>query len=127
MTKEFYRIIYMILLILKSFNIYRRFLLTLKSYVRNRNYPEGSIAEGYMAEESLAFCSQYLQGVETKFNQSRRNCDVEVELHKHPLFPLSPVGRPIGHGEMFNLDETSWVQAHRYVLFNCDIISPYLQ
>ncbi|XP_033514567.1 uncharacterized protein [Nicotiana tomentosiformis] len=36
---------------------FERYMGTLKSYVRNQNYPEGSIAEGYLAEESLTFCS----------------------------------------------------------------------
>lgn len=95
--------------------------------MRNRSHPEGSIAEGYLAEESLTFCSQYFQGVETRLNRPKRNNEDELELEKNPLFPLSSKGYPIGHGEMFDLDETSWVQAHRYVLFNCDAVSPYLQ
>nr|XP_043619730.1 uncharacterized protein LOC122591531 [Erigeron canadensis] len=40
-----------------------RDLSTLKSYVNNKAYPEGSIAEGYLARESLTFCSRYLSGV----------------------------------------------------------------
>ncbi|KAK9901829.1 hypothetical protein M0R45_001924 [Rubus argutus] len=32
----------------------------LKGYVRNRACPEGSIAEGYIAEESLTFCSMLI-------------------------------------------------------------------
>ncbi|XXG72497.1 hypothetical protein AAC387_Pa07g1576 [Persea americana] len=36
-----------------------RYLLTLKSYERNRSRPEGSIAEGYLAEECLRFCSRW--------------------------------------------------------------------
>ncbi|XP_038982201.1 uncharacterized protein LOC120110683 [Phoenix dactylifera] len=41
-----------------------RYLVRLKEYVRNRAYPEGSIAEGYIADECLTFCSRYLEGVE---------------------------------------------------------------
>ncbi|GMP78094.1 hypothetical protein CsSME_00034161 [Camellia sinensis var. sinensis] len=37
--------------------VIERYLLTLKKYVRNRTHPEGSIAEGYLAEECLTFCS----------------------------------------------------------------------
>ncbi|KAK1379855.1 hypothetical protein POM88_026599 [Heracleum sosnowskyi] len=39
-----------------------RYLAKLKSYVRNRSKPEGSIAEGYLAEECLTFCSRFLSG-----------------------------------------------------------------
>ncbi|KAK1378472.1 hypothetical protein POM88_025216 [Heracleum sosnowskyi] len=37
-----------------------RYLCKLKSYVHNRSKPEGSIAEGYLAEECLTFCSRFL-------------------------------------------------------------------
>ncbi|XP_057760053.1 uncharacterized protein LOC130980381 [Arachis stenosperma] len=38
-----------------------RYLGHLKSYVRNKAKSEGSIAEGYVAEEALTFCSRYLK------------------------------------------------------------------
>ena len=40
-----------------------RYMKKLKNYVRNKACPEGSIAEGYVADEALTFCSQYLQGI----------------------------------------------------------------
>jgi len=53
-----------------------RYLCRLKSYVCNKAYPEGSIAEGYLAEEALTFCSRYLPtGVETRLNRECRNYD----------------------------------------------------
>ncbi|KAL0404483.1 UNVERIFIED_CONTAM: hypothetical protein Sradi_2089100 [Sesamum radiatum] len=52
-----------------------RYLSTLKSYVRNRSRLEGFIAEVYLMEESLTFCSTYLEDVETKFNKVKRNDD----------------------------------------------------
>ena len=36
-----------------------RYLRTLKGYVRNKACPEGSIAEGYISEECLTFCSRF--------------------------------------------------------------------
>ena len=50
-----------------------RRLYTLKRYVRNRARPEGSIAEAYIADECLTFCSRYMDDVETIFNQKLRN------------------------------------------------------
>lgn len=47
----------------------------LQDYVRNRARPEGSIAEGYIAEESLTFCSMYLNDIETIFTRPERNYD----------------------------------------------------
>ncbi|XP_019237060.1 PREDICTED: uncharacterized protein LOC109217284 [Nicotiana attenuata] len=40
-----------------------RYMCTLKSYVRNKNHPEGSIAEAYLVEECLTLCFRYLHGV----------------------------------------------------------------
>ncbi|XP_057740110.1 uncharacterized protein LOC130957259 [Arachis stenosperma] len=50
-----------------------RYLGRLKQYVRNRAQPEGSIAEGYLSEEILTFCSRgeylpsYWQGIRGSF------------------------------------------------------------
>ena len=98
-----------------------RYLSTLKSYVRNRNFPEGSIAEGYLAEECLTFCSRYLEDVETRFNQMGRNDDGGcTSIVKLPIF--SKQGRPFGKVVTEVLDHETLVKAHQYVLFNCDAI-----
>ncbi|XP_019417184.1 PREDICTED: uncharacterized protein LOC109328254 [Lupinus angustifolius] len=59
----------------------------LKSFVRNMAQPEGSIAESYLAEESLNFCSRYIEDIETRFNRPRRVCDDPSD--KEPLFVSS--------------------------------------
>ncbi len=46
------------------------YLCKLKCYVQNKAHPEGSIAEGYQADECLTFCSWYLHGIKTIFNLS---------------------------------------------------------
>ena len=48
---------------------------TLKQYVRNKARHEGSIAKGFIMNESLTFCSMYLCGMETRFNRDVRNND----------------------------------------------------
>ncbi|XP_077237173.1 uncharacterized protein LOC143878834 [Tasmannia lanceolata] len=103
-----------------------RYLLTLKSYVRNRNYVEGSIAEDYLAEECLNFCSRYLEGVESKMNRDKRNDeDVRTEIEEgFSNFSIS--GRPIGKVSTLTLEERAIEQAHRYVLFNCEAVGPFL-
>ncbi|KAH7850737.1 hypothetical protein Vadar_002263 [Vaccinium darrowii] len=95
-----------------------RYLMTLKSYVRSRSYPEGSIAQGYLVEESMTFCSRYLHDVETKLRRPMRNYDVgdNPEILK---------GRALGKGKGFVLSSTSRAQAHRYMLFNTASIAPY--
>ncbi|GJR46430.1 zinc finger, PHD-type containing protein [Tanacetum coccineum] len=54
---------------------FERFMKKLKNYVRNKAKPEGSIAEGYVAEEALTFSSYYFRDVTTKFNRPDRNVD----------------------------------------------------
>ena len=52
-----------------------RYLRTLKGYVRNKAHPEGSIAEGYILEECMTFCSRFVQGMPTKLSMSERHAD----------------------------------------------------
>ena len=97
-----------------------RDLFDLKSYVRNRAHPEGSIAESYIANECLTCCSQYLEGGNYRYYWSRKNTsNIEHEIGRETcLFPC--IGQPYGKIEAFMMDEKIWLQAHRYVIFNCD-------
>ncbi|XP_028077760.1 uncharacterized protein LOC114279671 [Camellia sinensis] len=52
-----------------------RLLGTLKGFVANKAHLEGSIAEAYFSKECITFCSMYLDGIETMFNQEERNDD----------------------------------------------------
>ncbi|GKA47822.1 reverse transcriptase domain-containing protein [Tanacetum coccineum] len=54
---------------------FERYMKKLKSYVRNKAKPEGSIAEGYVAKEALTFSSHYFWDVMMKFNHPGRNVD----------------------------------------------------
>ncbi|XP_057442542.1 uncharacterized protein LOC130734207 [Lotus japonicus] len=66
-----------------------RFLRILKSYVRNKARPEGSIAEGYVAEECMAFCARYLTDMDSREhmtkirNESERNV---AKRHKEQFY-----------------------------------------
>ena len=73
-----------------------RYLLTLKQYVRNRARPEGTIAKGYLKEECMNFCAQYLNDVETKSNRPTRNYSGDDNL-----------GRAVGEITSFYLDNIS--------------------
>nr|GEX37094.1 hypothetical protein [Tanacetum cinerariifolium] len=54
---------------------FERYMKKLKGYVQNKAKPEGSIAEGCVAEEALTFSSHYFRDVTTKFNRLDRNVD----------------------------------------------------
>ncbi|KAK7286891.1 hypothetical protein RJT34_22229 [Clitoria ternatea] len=99
----------------------------LKSLVRNKARPEGSIAEGYIAEESLTFCSRYIEDIETRFNRPKRvNDDPSVNdpFEGSSIFPQ--LGKPVGAFTMFNLTPMQRLQAHRYVLLNCALVTPFV-
>ena len=88
-----------------------RYLLTLKEYVRNRACPEASIAKGYLMEECMNFCTQYLNDVESKFNRPlrKRNNDDTTK------------------GKDFVLEEITRTQAHRWILFHTKAVTPFLR
>lgn len=93
----------------------QRYLGDLKSFVRNKCYPEGSIAEPYLVKESVTFCSRYLSsGVDTGMNRLTRNSD-EVPY----------IGHHIGDRKLFSLDQKSYNQAHGCILFNFDEVQEY--
>ncbi|XP_071740336.1 uncharacterized protein [Rutidosis leptorrhynchoides] len=98
-----------------------RYLGTLKSYVRNKSKPEGSIAEGYLAEECLSFCSLYLASdVEAIHNKTSRNHDDGGDDTVLPIFCMP--GRPIGASNVVKLGYDTLAIAHSHVLFNCSEI-----
>lgn len=105
-----------------------RYLCVLKSYVRNRAHPEGSIAEAHLADGCMTFCSRYIDGFATKHNRPSRNDDddeaVDVEQGS-TLFPS--VGKPLGKPGNYVLRGMTKFQAHRYVLFNCSDVNPFLR
>ncbi|XP_044947053.1 uncharacterized protein LOC123396082 isoform X2 [Hordeum vulgare subsp. vulgare] len=108
-----------------------RYIGKLKSNVRNRAHPEGSIAEAFLADECMTFCSRYIIGFETKHNLASRNEDDEEWVGNHDsahgsrLFPHS--GNPLGRPRNYVLSGVAKVQAHRYVLFNCSDVNSYLR
>ncbi|KAK8931068.1 hypothetical protein KSP39_PZI016441 [Platanthera zijinensis] len=89
-----------------------------KKYERNRAKSEGSIAEGYIAEGSLTFCSRFLEGIETRFNRPSLNSANSTS--PTPIFRMLPQVRSAIRGAILKeLDPISLMQAHRYILFNC--------
>ncbi|CAN1792090.1 hypothetical protein LINPERHAP1_LOCUS19539 [Linum perenne] len=108
-----------------------RFLSTLKSYVGNKAQPEGSITEGYLAEECLTFCSRYLKGVETRLNRTSRNEDNHTYedgvVNEEVGSIFRKLGRPIGNGELHVMENDTLAKAHQYVLANCPSVNPFIQ
>ncbi|WMV37538.1 hypothetical protein MTR67_030923 [Solanum verrucosum] len=103
---------------------------TFKSYICNRRYPEGCIAETRVCIDCMNLFSIYLHGsVHTKFNRRARNndeCDPS-DAETVSLFPNK--GVPLGAKKTnpLILDNKSLSQAHAYLLGNCDEVQEYIR
>ncbi|KAM1689796.1 hypothetical protein ACFX1Q_031475 [Malus domestica] len=102
-----------------------RYLQTLKRYVRNKGRPEGSIAEAYLVDECLSFCSMYLRGVESRRTRRGRNEDGIGRGVSDGLSIFDSKGCYMGSGEHVELDLNALDQCHRYILNNCDEVNPF--
>ena len=92
----------------------------LKGDVRTKSHPEGSIMEGCMFYESLTLCGHYLH------SQVPRNIQgLQSENSTTPFF--EHIGRGLAGKCTVGLDHKTWLQAHKYVLFNYPNIGSYLQ
>lgn len=100
----------------------------MKSFVRNRSRPEGSIAEGYITIECLTFCSRYLVDTQTKFNSGAALGVTENDVHTGSgLGVFRCVGTPLGGAQSRDLTNVEWEQAHRYVLNQCEESRSYIE
>jgi hypothetical protein len=98
----------------------------LKGPIRTRSHVEGSIAEGYLFDESLTFCSGYLDG-ETQFSRgARTNGNLDMEIAAATPF-FCNIGQGLAGKCIVMLDNQTLLQAHIYVSFNYDHIEPYLK
>nr|GEV39085.1 hypothetical protein [Tanacetum cinerariifolium] len=95
----------------------------LKGYVRNKAKPEGSIVEGYVAEEGLTFGSHYFRDVTTKFNRPNRNVDPLPPTCQFQVFRL--VCKLIGLRSVILFDAQELKKVKWYVLHNSTEIDTY--
>ena len=111
----------------KHIDFVYRYLHTLKQYVRNKARPEGSIAEAYIDNECLTFCSMYLRGIETRFNREDRNADEGQEHEQGLISVFAHNVRPLGSPTFQDMDPRDQAKARWYVLHNCEEIESYLE
>ncbi|WMV54811.1 hypothetical protein MTR67_048196 [Solanum verrucosum] len=104
-----------------------RWLYFLKSFIRNRTHPEGSIAEGYIETECMTLCSRYLHTVETRFNRTERNYDGDSIESDGGLTIFSQPGKTSNCATPESLESDEFEQPHFYILKNCDEIQPFLE
>ena len=103
---------------------FERYMKKLKNYVRNKAKPEGSIAEGYIADEALTFCLHYFRGVETRFNRPDRNEDGPSPTSRFQVF--RSVCKKNGKKSLIRLEPAAMQKVRWYVLHNSHEIDPYM-
>ena len=80
-----------------------RFNKVLKSYVRNRYYPEGCMAESYLGEESVEFCQEFVK-------QSCTTAGLRKDVGK--------LSGPLSVATIKLVEEEERNEAHLHVLLN---------
>ncbi|RID50398.1 hypothetical protein BRARA_H01129 [Brassica rapa] len=97
---------------------FERYMKVLKDYVRNTARPEGCIAESYLAEECMKFCSAFLKTTTNVEEKGDRN----TEYESHSILE----GRPISAGRSFTLTDSDKKIAHLAVIQNTAMVDPYV-
>jgi hypothetical protein len=92
----------------------------LKGTVRNKGRPQGSIAQGYIVDECVTFCSRYFSDdMETILNKAERNQDNQREVSAHEFKVFSGGAKGFGKSSLKffpkEFDNMVW-----YVLDNCE-------
>ena len=105
----------------------KRSLCTLKQYIRNKTYPDGSIAEeAYVMDESNIFCSCYLSGIKTWFTRDEKNDDTIPEDEVIGEFEdFKQKVRPLSASSLYTLSQEEKLLFHWYILNNVAKISKY--
>lgn len=93
---------------------FERYMGVLKSYVRNRAKPEGSIIEGYTTEEVIEFCVDYMAETDP--------IGVPASRHEGRLAGVGTTGR-----KRIVPDQASYAQAHFAVLQHMAEVTPYFE
>ncbi|OIT34191.1 hypothetical protein A4A49_62140, partial [Nicotiana attenuata] len=104
-----------------------RWLYFLKPLIGNRACPEGSIAEGYLANECMTLCSRYLHRIDTKFSRPERNYDGGLRNSDGGLSLFCKSGKTLGAPKQHDLEADELEQAHIYIQKNCDEVLPFLE
>jgi hypothetical protein len=99
----------------------------LKKTVRNKSRPEGSIAEGYIVDRCLSFCSRYLDDhIETRFNRAERNQDDCRIVGAHEFGIFSDGAKCLGKSSLKHFEKEFDTMVW-YVLSNCDEGQSYIE
>ncbi|CAA7048867.1 unnamed protein product [Microthlaspi erraticum] len=98
---------------------FERYMKVMKDFVRNPARPEGCIAESYLAEECIQFCSEFL----------KKTTNVQDKVDRNTEYENSSIleGRPLSAGTTICLSEAEMKMAHLAVIQNMAVIDPYVE
>jgi hypothetical protein len=105
-------------------------LFNLKKKVKNKAHVEASICEAYIVEEISTFISYYFEPhLRTRINRVPRHDDGGEVPSSGNLSIFSNPGRPTSKNIMRGryLFEIEFIEAHNYILFNCDELRPFIK
>ncbi|KAL0544572.1 hypothetical protein IC582_019689 [Cucumis melo] len=94
---------------------FERYMKVLKTYVRNRNRPEGCMVENYIVEEAIEFCSEFIAGVSS------------IGLNSSVIKNNSNVDRALSASSFIRPSKEQLDQAHLYVIQNVNDVLPYVE
>jgi hypothetical protein len=94
---------------------FERFMSVLKKYVLNRARPEGSITKGYVTEEVIEFCVDFVDSIDS--------IGVPVSRHEGRLQGKGTIGRKA----CFSNDIDLFNKAHLAVLHQSTLVTPYIE
>lgn len=92
---------------------------TLKDYVRNLARPERCIAQSYLAEECINFCSGFLKKSIPVEEKEVRNSDFASKIILER--------RPISKATLITLTDREKMIAHLAIIMNIAVVEPYLE
>ena len=95
---------------------FERCMKVIKGHVRNRNRPEGCIAEETIAEETIEFFSEFQKSMKT----------IGIPPDKHET-DENEDGKPLSAGKPSEVSAELSQKAHLCVIQNTDEIVPYIE
>ncbi|XP_013723380.2 uncharacterized protein LOC106427185 [Brassica napus] len=97
---------------------FERHMKILKDFVRNHARPEGCIAEFYLAEECMQFCSEFLK----KTTSVEEKLDMNTDYESQSILE----GHPISAARSIDLSEMEKKTIHLAVIQNTAVVEPYV-
>jgi hypothetical protein len=94
---------------------FERFMSVLKKYVLNCARPEGSIAKGYVTEEVIEFCVEFVDSIDS----------IGVPVSRHEGRPLGKC--TTGRKTCLSNDTHFFNKAHLVVLQQSTLVTPYIE